>query len=284
MDNEDFTDVFASQQRKHSNIFYPGFGENPITDHPHIGSQTRSTRSPIRTMSTTPQTIALAGVGDLGKYICTALLASPHFNPIVLSRSSSSSTSQTPPKTTWFSTRNIPIHKTDYTIPSLLQILNTTKTTTLISLINDPTPNYVTTHTSLLRACQHSTHCKRLIPSEYIGDTELHPLKPTFYAHSRAPFRDILRQQTEIEWTLFNVGWLMDYFLPAAKTHMKPATGVFPIDLEGWKALVRGSGAEMQSWCCGRDVGRSVVALCGAEKWVCPSHQSLHFHHAFLVL
>ncbi|KAL2043789.1 hypothetical protein N7G274_003308 [Stereocaulon virgatum] len=220
-------------------------------------------------MSTTPQTIALAGTGDLAKHICTALLASPSFTPIVLSRSSST---QPTPQTTWFSTHQIPIHKTDYSVPSLLDILNTTKATTLISLINDPTPTYTTTHTALLTACQRSTACKRLIPSEYIGDTETHPLKPPFYARSRAPFRHVLRLQTEIEWTLFNVGWLMDYFLPAAKTHMRPAAGVFPIDLGSWTALVRGSGEEVQSWTCGRDVGRAVVALCGAGAGQWESH------------
>lgn len=37
-------------------------------------------------MSDTRQVIAVAGVGDLGKYICEELLASDEFTAIVLSR------------------------------------------------------------------------------------------------------------------------------------------------------------------------------------------------------
>ena len=50
---------------------------------------------------------------------------------------------------------------------------------------------------------------------------------------------------------------------------MKPVPGMFPVDLEGWSTLFRGSGEEVQSWTCGKDVGRGVVALCGADEWVC---------------
>ncbi|KAL2049948.1 hypothetical protein ABVK25_009815 [Lepraria finkii] len=210
--------------------------------------------------TTRPQTIALAGVGDLGKYTCEELLASPRFSVIVLSRGKQ--------KEKWFTERQIRVYTTDYTVPSLLSILETTSTTTLISFINDPTPGYVTTHTALLTACQQSHSCKRLIPSEWIGDSETYPLKPDYYATSREPFRNTLRAQKEIEWTLFNVGWLMDYFLPARKTWMKPVPGKFPVDLEGWSALVRGSGEEVQSWTYGRDGGGGVVALCGADEWV----------------
>lgn len=37
-------------------------------------------------MSTTPPIIALAGVGDLGRYVCEELLASSQFEVVVLSR------------------------------------------------------------------------------------------------------------------------------------------------------------------------------------------------------
>ena len=78
-----------------------------------------------------------------------------------------------------------------------------------------------------------------------------------------------MRAQTGVEWTLFNVGWLADDFLPAGKSLMTPAKGLFPVDVDEWKACVRGSGDEVQSWTAARDVGRAVVELCKAKTWVC---------------
>ena len=78
----------------------------------------------------------------------------------------------------------------------------------------------------------------------------------------------MLKAQADVEWTLFNMGWLTDYFLPAGKTYMAPIKDKFPVYVDGWRACVRGTGDEMQSWTAARDVGRAVVELCKAEAWV----------------
>ena len=78
----------------------------------------------------------------------------------------------------------------------------------------------------------------------------------------------MLRAQREVEWTLFNVGWLADYFLPVRKTIMTPIKDKFPIDVDSWIACIRGSGDEIQSWTAARDVASAVVELCKAESWV----------------
>ena len=93
-------------------------------------------------------------------------------------------------------------------------------------------------------------------------------MKPDYYATSREPFRQLLKEQKEVEWTLFNPGWLADYFLPKELTYMKPVPLEFPVDANGWRAHVRGTGDEGQSWTCARDVARAVVELCKADKWV----------------
>ena len=49
---------------------------------------------------------------------------------------------------------------------------------------------------------------------------------------------------------------------------MTPNKDTFPIDVDGWKACVRGTGDEVQSWTAARDVGRAVVELCKLETWV----------------
>ncbi|KAL8749303.1 MAG: hypothetical protein Q9184_006862 [Pyrenodesmia sp. 2 TL-2023] len=206
------------------------------------------------------QVIAIAGAGHLGKYVCEELLASPDFDVVVLTRQSANHN--------WLQSKHIPAFPTDYTTPSLLSILNTTRATTLISFLALTDTSYITIHSALLTACHQSSTCKRLIPSEWIGNIDAYPLKPDFYATTREPFREMLRAQDTVTWTLFNPGWLADYFLPSAKTHMKPIPDEFPVDPNGWRACVRGTGDEEQSWTCGRDVGRAVVELCKAKDWV----------------
>ncbi|KAL8753742.1 MAG: hypothetical protein Q9199_004840 [Rusavskia elegans] len=204
------------------------------------------------------QVVAVAGVAHLGRYICEELLASPDFEVVVLARPSSNRD--------WLEEKGIQAFSTDYTTPSVLSILNTTNATTLISFINLNDDRYLTVHSALLAACQKSTACKRLIPSEWIGDIEAYPLKPAFYGATREPFRKKLKAQDTVTWTLFNCGWLADYFLPSAKTYIKPIDES-PVDPNGWSACVRGTGDEEQSWTCGRDVGRAVVELCKAKDW-----------------
>ncbi|KAL8957777.1 MAG: hypothetical protein Q9193_005037 [Seirophora villosa] len=205
------------------------------------------------------QVIALAGVGHLGRYVCEELIASPDFDVIVLTRQRS--------QNDWFGSKAVRTFTTDYTVPSILTVLNDTAATTLISFINLADTRYITVHSALLDACQQSSRCKRLIPSEWIGDIEAYPSKPDFYATTRLPFREILRAQDAVTWTLFNQGWLADYFLPSSKTHMKPIPDEFPVDPNAWTACVRGTGDEEQSWTCGRDVAKAVVELCRASDW-----------------
>ena len=78
----------------------------------------------------------------------------------------------------------------------------------------------------------------------------------------------MLQEQKQVEWTLFNVGWLADYFLPKELTYIKPGPLEFPVDPNAWQASVRGTGDERQSWTCARDVARAVVELCKASEWV----------------
>ena len=160
------------------------------------------------------------------------------------------------------------MHSTDYAQASLKSIFNLTRATTVISFINQIGTEYVTTHANLLAACRDSDTCKRLIPSEWIGDSETFPNLPQYYVSSRGSIRQMLANQREVEWTLFNIGWLADYLFPEEKTYIKPVPGKFPIDQGSRSALIRGSGDEPQSWICGREIGRAVVELCNASSWV----------------
>ena len=60
----------------------------------------------------------------------------------------------------------------------------------------------------------------------------------------------------------------MDYFLPKDKTYMPPIPDEFPVDPNGWRACIRGTGDDIQAWTCARDVGKAVVELLAASEWV----------------
>ena len=167
----------------------------------------------------------------------------------------------------WSRDRQIDVHVSDYSEDSLLSILNSTNAAALISFINLTGDNFIEIHCKLLNACIRSKNCKRFIPSEWIGNIEAYPDLPSFYATTRKPFRKIMWDSSGVEWTLFNCGWLMDYFLPKDKTYMPPIPDEFPVDPNAWRACIRGMGDELQAWTCARDVGKAVVELLGAPKW-----------------
>ena len=155
----------------------------------------------------------------------------------------------------------------DYSTESVLQILNEINASTLISFNNSPGETFVTIHFAFLEACRRSKNCKRFIPSEFAGNIDDFPLLPRDFQASRVPFRKILEQEKEIEWTIFNNCWLMEYFLPEDKTYM-PSITEFPIDLKKWKACIRGTGDQIQTFTSARDVAKALIILLSAPEWV----------------
>ncbi|KAL4878778.1 hypothetical protein BJY04DRAFT_220843 [Aspergillus karnatakaensis] len=209
---------------------------------------------------TKQQIIALAGgTGDLGRYLHEELTRDGRFAVVLLTRK------EGPPSALPYTTT----HTTDYSEASLLSILNRTGATALISLIRCANSDFIPLHTSLLNACLNSTTCKTFIPSEWAGNIEDFPDIPISYGSTRAPFRKILAAASkDLRWTLVNLGWFTDYFLAPEKSYMKYIAEEFPIDIKAWTYVVRGTGDEPQSWTCGRDVARAVVALLSTqEEW-----------------
>ena len=236
------------------------------------------------------QMIALAGVGGLGKYICEELLADAKFDVVVISRAVDALVSVCIPldgykdciagkvltknitqEHRWASSHQVAVHQSDYSTESVLSILNLVQATALVSFVHLFDARWITIHTSFLSACRQSTSCKRFIPSEFVADAEKTPVSPAFYGSTRAPFREILRNPAHaegVEWTLFNTGWFMDYLLPQKKTYIRHAISDCPIDVGAWQVNIKGTGDEAVSWVCGRDVGKAIVELLKAKKWV----------------
>ncbi|KAL3486976.1 NAD(P)-binding protein [Aspergillus germanicus] len=207
------------------------------------------------------QVIALAGgTGDLGRYIHEELVKGSRYSVALLTRKTSA-LPPTLPHTT--------VYTTDYAHSSILQILNTTKATALISTIRSDHADFLEPHKAMIKACRDSNSCKRFIPSEWAGDIESFPAIPRFYAKTRGPLREYLKSipKNDLQWTLFNLGWFMEYFIPAGKSYMKLLPGEFPFDLEKWTFTVRGGGDVLQSCTFGRDVGRAVAVLLGVDEW-----------------
>ncbi|KAK7463121.1 hypothetical protein VKT23_007706 [Stygiomarasmius scandens] len=205
------------------------------------------------------KTVAIAGASDLAKYLIEELCETQKYDIVVLSRA----------ERPWFSSHpHVNLQITDYSTSSILNILNTTKPVILFSFIHSNDPGlYNTAHSAMLQACQQSSTCKRFVPSEYGGNLQTHPLLPRFYAPTHAEFRKELAAQQEVEWTLVNIGWFMDYFAPVGKSYMKPLHPVWPVDIDKWEATVLGTGNEPIAWTSARDVAKALVRLIEIKTW-----------------
>lgn len=68
---------------------------------------------------------------------------------------------------------------------------------------------------------------------------------PGYYATTRAPFREMLRNPAYskgVDWTLFNGGWFMDYLLPPEKTYLSVHPWDFRVILWGGGSRLRERG------------------------------------------
>ncbi|KAK5624635.1 hypothetical protein RRF57_000351 [Xylaria bambusicola] len=197
--------------------------------------------------------VAIAGYSDLGRYICEEFVKAGH-EPVVLTRS------HKPQLEGQCITQAI----TDYTLPSLKAPLADCEV--LISTISDFSSAYIDVHKTLILACQESAKCKRFMPAEFAVNIEGYPDQPGFYYAPHEPIREMLRNQTDVEWTLVCLGWLADYFLPTKNRYIKDISGFHPINWEGNKIVIPGTGNEPVDFTWARDVARALTSLVAAPK------------------
>jgi uncharacterized protein YbjT (DUF2867 family) len=198
--------------------------------------------------------VAVAGAGDLGRYVVEELLSASH-EVVILSRT----------RKPWCEGQNITFHATSYSIPSILSAI--ADCDALISTILDYSLHSATVHLALLEACKQSEKCKRYIPSEYGGNVGDFPDQPTFYAANHNPVREQLRGQNEVMWTLFNCGWLTDYFIPANKRYIKDIGGYHPVDLSTGSFIIPGNGEDPITFTAARDVAKALARLISCDEW-----------------
>jgi nucleoside-diphosphate-sugar epimerase len=203
-------------------------------------------------------TIAIAGSGDLTRYLVEEFLAA-NVPVALLVRTTKPHFTNVP---------NLTQLIVDYTsIDSLTSALNQAGATTLIStILSYDTSAFVTTQKNLIAAAQASKTVTRFIPSEYGVDIAKYPDQPGFYWETREPIREVLRNQTKLEWTLVCCGWLMDYILPPANRYMKDIGDAFPINLAEKRMVIPGTGSEKVDWISARDLARGIVSLVKVPK------------------
>lgn len=199
--------------------------------------------------------IAVAGSGAMARYICEEFPKYGH-QVVVLSRTE---------KADFKGYLNVSQIVTDYSVPSITQAIKDCDM--LISMILSYGADFIDVHMKLIEACQASPKCKRFIPSEYGGDLENHPDLPVFYYRTREPIRKVLREQTELEWTLVSVGWFMDYVLPSKNRYLRDPGTAFPVDVTGKRIIIPGTGNDPIDITAARDVVAALAMLAAAPRW-----------------
>ena len=193
--------------------------------------------------------VAIAGYGDLTHYICEEFVKAGHVL-LILTRNH---------KCQLDGNQGIDQAITDYTLSSLRAPLADCEV--LISTISDVSSAYTDVHSTLMLACQESPKCKRFIPAEFAGNIEAYPDQPGFYYSPHEPVREMLRKQTDIEWTLVCIGWLTDYFVPIRNRHIKDIGDFHPINWIDTEIVIPGTGNEPVDFTWARDVVRGLASL-----------------------
>ncbi|TYZ68688.1 hypothetical protein PybrP1_006621 [[Pythium] brassicae (nom. inval.)] len=181
--------------------------------------------------------VAVAGAGTLAKLFAEELPAAGH-EVVILSRSHKEFFDRKPDV--------VEQRTTDYSsVPQLTEQLNDCDAA--ISTIADFSPAYVNAHTALIEACKQSPKCKRLIPSEFGGNAEDNPEPPDSVFHNRKVVKDTLKTQTEIEWTVVSLGWIMEYIVPSANRYHGNPGPMHPLDHHTKTITIPGTGNDVFS-------------------------------------
>jgi hypothetical protein len=68
-------------------------------------------------------------------------------------------------------------------------------------------------------------------------------------------------------WTLFNLGWLTDYFIPANLRYIKDIGEFHPVRLTDGEMVIPGTGDELIAFTSIRDAAKAVSTLFKQDDW-----------------
>ncbi|TYZ61343.1 hypothetical protein PybrP1_009708 [[Pythium] brassicae (nom. inval.)] len=117
-------------------------------------------------------------------------------------------------------------------------------------------------------ACKQSPKCKRYIPAEFGGNAEDHPESADSVFHNCKLVRDALKAQTEVEWTVVSLGWIMEYIVPSENRYHHNPGPMHPLDLQAKTITIPGTGNDVFSVTSARDTAKAVAELLkSSRKW-----------------
>ncbi|KAF2799371.1 NAD(P)-binding protein [Melanomma pulvis-pyrius CBS 109.77] len=202
--------------------------------------------------------VAIAGgTGGVGRAIVDAFKDQPAHKLIVLSRKENPELE---------AQLNVPIVAIDYSSPATVQkTLDEHQIHTVISALSIVGQEHSDAQIALIRGAAASSHVKRFTPSEFGHIYQQKHLDAFPFAAFKAVAVAEL-EKTDLEFTLFNTGFFMDYFgIPKFSSYLTPV--VVGLDIQNKVAGIPGSGNTPVIFTATRDVGKFVAASVGLEKW-----------------
>ncbi|KAG6621307.1 Isoflavone reductase [Phytophthora cinnamomi] len=202
--------------------------------------------------------VAIAGAGSFAKHFVDELPTAGH-EVVVLTRSH---------KDFLDGKKGVVEQRiTDYSsVPQLVQQLSDCDA--LVSTISDMSPAYAEAHLALIEACKQTPKCKRFIPSEFGGNTEEFIEEPGTAYQFNLPVKKALKEQSELEWTVIAIGFLMDYIVPSGNRYHPDIGPLYALDLNTKTMTIPGTGNEVFETTSARDVAKAVAAMLKSpNKW-----------------
>lgn len=202
--------------------------------------------------------VAIAGSGAFAQYFAEEFPAAGH-EVVVLTRSHKPFFDGKPGV--------VAQRVTDYTsVPQLTELLNDCDA--LVSTISDMSGSYADVHLALLDACKQTPKCRRFIASEYGANSEDHPEQPGSPYYANKVVRDALAAQSEIEWTVIAIGWVLNFLLPPANRYHHDIGPLFSFDRAAKTLTIPGTGNEPFAITSVRDIAKAVAEMLkSSAKW-----------------
>ncbi|KID93432.1 f420-dependent NADP reductase, partial [Metarhizium majus ARSEF 297] len=192
--------------------------------------------------------VAIVAVGDLARYFVEELQKRGH-EVLAVSRS----------RKTYLEDLEITQHITDYSETDLTAAL--ADCDAVVCTLRVGVPDYVAVHLAVLRACQHSTTCKRLIPATWAGNIEDFPDEPLGVADEIGLVLSALRSQQDVSWSSISPGWYVDYIVPEKQRFMSSLGDMWPQNYDKKLFTVYGDGTQLVNFTSARDTARATVRL-----------------------
>ncbi|KAI8953069.1 NAD(P)-binding protein [Xylaria longipes] len=203
--------------------------------------------------------IAVAGgTGGIGRTIVEEILTAGKHEVKILSRQ---------PNPELEASIGATVLAVDYSnIKALAQVLEDNNVHTLISALTFNVQGGVPPEVQLVLAADASKTTKRYVannwgvPIQEGDDLRMPPMAP------RVKALIALKQAENLEYTSFHTGVFLDYwFVPAVRSHMKPA--IMVLDIFHSAAAIPGSGDIPIAFTHTSDVAKYVAAALDLEKW-----------------